>query len=46
MQEWDGSQYGLDWSLDFFEAGNLEYNEETDTYTVEDVVYCIEQANA
>lgn len=45
MQEWDGSQWGPDWSLDFFEAGNLEYNEETNTYTVEDVDYCIEQAN-
>lgn len=45
MQEWDGSQWGLDWSLDFFEAGNLEYNEETNTYTVGDVDYCIEQAN-
>lgn len=44
MQEWDGSQWGLDWSLDFFEAGNLEHNEETDAYTVEDVEYCIEQA--
>lgn len=44
MQEWDGSQWGLDWSLDFFEAGKLPYNEETDTYTVENVDYCIEQA--
>ena len=45
MQEWDGSQWGLDWSLDFFGAGNLPYNEENDTYTVEDVQYCIEQVN-
>lgn len=44
MQEWNGSQWGLDWSLDFFNAGKLPYDEETDTYTVENVNYCIEQA--
>lgn len=33
-----------DWSLDFFEAGSLHYDEETDTYSVPDVEYCIDQA--
>lgn len=45
MQEFDGNRWGLDWSMDFFNAGKLPYDEETDTYTVEDVNYCIEQAN-
>ena len=44
MIVWDGSSYGPDWSLDFFEAGGFPYNSETDTYTVNDVDYCIEQA--
>ena len=33
-----------DWSVDFFEAGNLPDDEETDTFTVQDVDYCIAQA--
>lgn len=33
-----------DWSQDFFEAGGLPYDDETNTYTVPDVEYCIEQA--
>ena len=33
-----------DWSVDFFNAGNLPYDEETDTFTVQDVDYCIAQA--
>ena len=44
MMVWEGSGYSPDWSLDFFEAGSLPYDDETDTYTVEDVDYCIEQA--
>ena len=44
MVVWEGSNYGPDWSLDFFEAGGLPYDSETDTYTVNDVDYCIEQA--
>lgn len=44
MMVWDGSGYSPDWSADFFCAGSLPYNDETDTYTVEDVDYCIEQA--
>lgn len=44
MMVWEGNGYSPDWSLDFFEAGALPYNEDTDTYTVDDVDYCIEQA--
>lgn len=44
MMTWTGSGYSPDWSLDFFEAGSLPYNDQTDTYTVQDVDYCIEQA--
>lgn len=44
MQNWTGNGYTPDWSIDFFEAGSLPYNEESDTYTVDDVDYCIEQA--
>ncbi len=44
MMVWEGSGYSPDWSQDFFEAGSLPYNEDTDTYTVDDVDYCIEQA--
>ena len=34
----------VEWTEDFYNAGDLEYDEETDVYTVEDVAYCIEQA--
>lgn len=34
-----------DFSNDFFDAGLLPYDEETNTYTVPDVSYCIDQAN-
>lgn len=44
MMVWEGSGYSPDWSQDFFEAGSLTYNEDTDTYTVDDVDYCIDQA--
>lgn len=44
IQKWNGSGYDPDWSTDFFDAGLLPYNEETDTYTVEDVDYCIDMA--
>lgn len=44
MMVWEENGYSPDWSLDFFEAGALPYDEETDMYTVEDVDYCIEQA--
>lgn len=48
MMVWDSitdSGYSPDWSSDFFEAGSLPYNADTDTYTVSDIDYCIEQAN-
>lgn len=44
MNNWTGNGYTPDWSIDFFEAGSLEYNEDMDAYMVEDVDYCIEQA--
>lgn len=44
MMIWEGSGYSPDWSIDFFNAGSLPYDDEKDTYTVEDVDYCIEQA--
>ena len=44
LTTWNGTGYDPDWSNDFFNAGSLPYDEETDTYTVEDVDYCIEQA--
>lgn len=45
MQTWNGNGYSQDYSKDFFEAGSLEYDEKKDAYIVEDVDYCIEQAN-
>lgn len=44
IQMMDLAVSSLDWSLDFFCAGSLPYNDETDTYTVPDVSYCIGQA--
>lgn len=34
----------VDMSQEYFHAGNLQYDEETDTYKVEDVDYCIDAA--
>lgn len=48
IREWDdeGSQYGPDWSADFFGAGGLKSVEgEELAYVVDDVDYCIEYAN-
>lgn len=50
IREWDeeNTQYGPDWAADFFEVGNLKHveNEELElAYVVDDVDYCIEQAN-
>ena len=50
IREWDeeNSQYGPDWAADFFEVGYLKHveNEELElAYVVDDVDYCIEQAN-
>ena len=44
MHTWEHDSMSPDWSNDFFEAGGLPYDDETGTYTVEDVDYCIEQA--
>lgn len=44
IQRWNGSGYDQDWSTDYFDAGTLPYNEETDTYTVANVDYCIDAA--
>lgn len=44
IRRWNGSGYGPDWSNDYFVAGSLPYDEDTDTYTVKDVDYCIDMA--
>ena len=41
----EGSGYTPDLSYDFFEVGNLEYDEKLEAYKVKDVDYCIDQAN-
>lgn len=48
IREWDeaGMQYGPDWSNDFFSVGIMEFVDGLeDAYVVDDVDYCIEQAN-
>lgn len=47
MKTWDGSQWGVDWSNDFFEIGSLpavELEDGTTAHKVEDVDYCMETA--
>lgn len=44
MARWNGTGFNPDWSMDFFEVGGLPYDEEADTYKVDDVDYCIDQA--
>ena len=44
MQTWTGTEYTPDWSGDFFEVGNLKYDDVLDAYEVEDIDYCIDQA--
>ena len=44
MQTWNGREYTPDWSGDFFNVGTLKYDENLDAYEVEDIDYCIEQA--
>lgn len=44
MQVWDGNGYEPDWSQDFFEAGGLPTDDATGASVVDDVDYCIEQA--
>lgn len=41
----ESSSYSPDFSADFFEVGQLGYNVENDAYAVNDVDYCVEQAN-
>lgn len=45
MNTWNGREYTPDWSIDFFETGRLQYDEDVEAYLVEDVNYCIDQAN-
>lgn len=48
IREWNEENpgYGPDWSADFFEVGGLKTVDVPDlAYIVEDVDYCIEQAN-
>ena len=48
IRDWDeeNTQYSPDWSADFFEVGGLKTVDVPDlAYIVEDVDYCIEQAN-
>lgn len=45
MYEREGDWMPPEWSKDFFDAGRLEYDEDLDAYMVQDVDYCVEQAN-
>lgn len=48
IREWDeeNTQYGPDWSADFFEVGGLKtVDDHEEAHIVDDVDYCIEQAN-
>lgn len=44
MRDWEDGGFLPDWEADFFNNGCLEYDEETDTYKVDDVDYLVEQA--
>lgn len=46
MKVWNdfNTGYSPDWSCDFFNAGILPFDEDEDFYIVDDVDYCIEQA--
>ena len=44
IQHWNGSGYSPDWSLDYFNAGEVPYDEETETFIVQSVDYCIDMA--
>ena len=46
MKVWNdfNTGYSPDWSNDFFNAGILPYDEGEDFFIVDDVDYCIEQA--
>ncbi len=45
MEVWrPGIGFLPDWSADFFDAGLLPYDDDTDAFSVSSVDYCIEQA--
>ena len=44
MVTWENSGYSPDWAADFFEAGRLPYDADTDTHEVDDVDDCIKEA--
>ena len=44
MTIWNGNGWEPDWSLDFFAVGGLKYDEDAEAYLVDDVDYCVEQA--
>lgn len=46
MAIWDSANrnYSPDFSGDFFNVGSLPYDDEADAYRVEDVYYCLDQA--
>ena len=44
MQTWTGTEYTPDWSNDFFNVGVLKYDKDLEAYEVEDIDYCIDQA--
>ena len=41
MAEWKGDRYGSDWSADFFEVGELRFDDGRDAYEVFSVEYLI-----
>lgn len=46
MHLWrNGEGLSPDWASDFFEAGSLVYDEERSVYLVDDVDYCLNQAD-
>lgn len=45
MKVWQGGQWSPRIEADFFDVGGLPYDEETDTYKVDDLSYLIDQAN-
>lgn len=44
MHTFDGASLSPDWSSDFFEAGGLPVDNETEAYMVESVDYCVSMA--
>lgn len=44
LKVWENGQWSPSFEKDFFDVGGLPYDMETDTYTVEDVEYLVEQA--